>query len=112
LTFTGTGSGWPYLTKKTKPPTHIQQMAEKIDANDGEPWTEMDIRDLTAALEHASTIEEAAEHLCRSGTLDEGMPVAPAARPTRNHHRNCRNHKCGSRVCLLSNSDRLGSASH
>ena len=46
-------------------------MAEKIDANDGEPWTEMDIRDLTAALEHASTIEEAAEHLCRSGTLDD-----------------------------------------
>ena len=46
-------------------------MAEKIDANDGEPWTEMDVRDLTAALIAGSTIEEAAEHLCRSGTLDD-----------------------------------------
>lgn len=31
----------------------------------------MDIRDLTAALRCGDTIEEAAEHLCRSGTIDE-----------------------------------------
>jgi hypothetical protein len=42
-----------------------------MDAYDGEPWTEMDIRDLTVALEHGSTIEDAATHLCRSGTVDE-----------------------------------------
>ena len=46
-------------------------MTDKIDANDGEPWTEMDIENLTVALKAGSTIEEAAEHLCRSGTLDD-----------------------------------------
>jgi hypothetical protein len=29
----------------------------------------MDIRDLTAAFKHGDTIEEAAQHLCRSGTI-------------------------------------------
>jgi hypothetical protein len=42
-----------------------------MDANDGEPWTEMDVRDLTAELEFGASIEEAAQHLCRSGTIDE-----------------------------------------
>jgi hypothetical protein len=41
------------------------------DIYDGAPWTEMDIRDLTAVLETGSTIEDAAQHLCRSGTVDE-----------------------------------------
>ena len=36
---------------------------------DHEPWTEMAIDDLTAALRSGSTIE--AQHLCRSGTVDE-----------------------------------------
>ena len=31
----------------------------------------MDLRDLTAALKHGSTVEDAAQHLCRSGTVDE-----------------------------------------
>jgi hypothetical protein len=46
-------------------------MAEKYDIYDGEPWTEMDLRDLTAALTHGSTIEDAATHLCRSGSVDD-----------------------------------------
>lgn len=46
-------------------------MAEKFDINDGEPWTEMDIRDLTAALNSGDTIEDAAQHLCRSGTVGD-----------------------------------------
>ena len=46
-------------------------MAEKIDIYDGEPWTEMDIEDLTAALKSGSTIEDAAKHPCRSGTVDD-----------------------------------------
>jgi hypothetical protein len=41
------------------------------DIYDGEPWTEMDIRDLAAALQSGDTIEDAAHHLCRSGTVDE-----------------------------------------
>jgi hypothetical protein len=44
-------------------------MAEKFDIYDGDPWTGMDVRDLTAALRSGSTIEEAAQHLCRSGTI-------------------------------------------
>ena len=40
------------------------------DLNDGSPWSEMDERDLKAAMEHGSTIDEAAGHLCRSGTVD------------------------------------------
>jgi hypothetical protein len=31
----------------------------------------MDVRDLAAALQSGSTIEDAAQHLCRSGTIDE-----------------------------------------
>jgi hypothetical protein len=42
-----------------------------MDIYDGEPWTEMDVEDLTAALKFGSTIEDAAKHLCRSGTVDE-----------------------------------------
>jgi hypothetical protein len=48
-----------------------KSMAHKIDAYDGEPWTEMDLRDLEACLRWGDTIEEAAQHLCRSGTVDD-----------------------------------------
>jgi hypothetical protein len=48
----------------------------KIDANDGEPWSEMDVEDLKAALSSGSTIEEAAVHLCRSGTIPDVMAKA------------------------------------
>jgi len=41
------------------------------DIYDGNPWTGMDVRDLAAALASGSTIEDAAPHLCRSGTIDE-----------------------------------------
>jgi hypothetical protein len=38
-----------------------------MDIYDGYPWTEMDVEDLTAVLRSGDTIEEAAQHLCRSG---------------------------------------------
>lgn len=41
------------------------------DIYDGADWTEMDIEDLKASLEHGTTVDEAAEFLCRSGTIDE-----------------------------------------
>ena len=41
------------------------------DANDGKPWTEIDVRGLMAVLRVGDTIEEAAEHLCRSGTIKD-----------------------------------------
>ena len=43
----------------------------KKDGNDGKPWTELDVRGLMAALRCGETIEEAAEHLCRSGTIED-----------------------------------------
>jgi len=42
-----------------------------MDIYDGLPWTEMDIEDLTAALRSGDTIEDAAHHLCRSGTVED-----------------------------------------
>jgi hypothetical protein len=41
------------------------------DANDGKSWTEIDVRGLMAALRVGDTIEEAAEHLCRSGKIKD-----------------------------------------
>jgi len=49
----------------------MKLMAKKFDIYDDEPWTGMAIRDLTAALRSGDTIEEAASHLCRSGTIDD-----------------------------------------
>jgi hypothetical protein len=44
---------------------------KKIDTHDGDFWTEMAVRDLMAELRSGSSIEEAAQHLCRSGTVDD-----------------------------------------
>ena len=41
------------------------------DIYDGEPWTEMDVRDLILSLKSGHTLEETARHLCRSGTVDD-----------------------------------------
>jgi hypothetical protein len=46
-------------------------MTVKIDANDGKHWCERDVRDLMASLPVWRWIEEAAQHLCRTGTVDE-----------------------------------------
>jgi hypothetical protein len=48
-----------------------EAVATKFDIYDGDPSTGMDVRDLAAALASGSTIEDAAQHLCRSGTIDE-----------------------------------------
>jgi hypothetical protein len=42
-----------------------------VDIYDGEPWSEMDIRDLRLQLEQGNSIEEVAKYLCRAGTVDE-----------------------------------------
>jgi hypothetical protein len=42
-----------------------------MDIYDGEPWSEMDIEDLRAELEHGSSIEEAAQFLCRADSVEE-----------------------------------------
>ena len=36
-----------------------------MDANSGEPWSEMDIQDLRASLDFGNTIADAATMLCR-----------------------------------------------
>jgi hypothetical protein len=43
----------------------------RADIYDGAAWTEMDIDDLKAAIEHGDSPEEAAEFLCRSGSIDD-----------------------------------------
>jgi hypothetical protein len=42
-----------------------------MDIYDHVPWTEMDVDDLTAALRSGNTIDDVAQDLCRSGTVDE-----------------------------------------
>jgi hypothetical protein len=42
-----------------------------MDIYDGEEWTEMDIEDLKAAIEHCHSIEEVAEFLCRADSVDD-----------------------------------------
>jgi hypothetical protein len=42
-----------------------------MDIYDGAEWTEMDIEDLRAAIEHGRSIEEAAEFLCRADSVDD-----------------------------------------
>jgi len=40
------------------------------DVNDGEPWSEEDIRDLENHVRHGASLEETAEFLCLSGTVE------------------------------------------
>jgi hypothetical protein len=42
-----------------------------MDIYDGAEWTEMEIEDLKAAIEHSRSIEEIAEFLCRSESIDD-----------------------------------------
>jgi hypothetical protein len=42
-----------------------------MDIYDGANWTEMDVDDLKAAIEGGASIEDAAEFLCRSGSIDD-----------------------------------------
>jgi hypothetical protein len=42
-----------------------------IDIYDGAEWTEMDVEDLKAEVEHGRSIEEAAQFLCRADSVDD-----------------------------------------
>jgi hypothetical protein len=52
-------------------PSQRAPNTQPMDIYDGHPWTEMDLEDLKAALKSGSTIEDAAHHLCRSGTVED-----------------------------------------
>jgi len=41
---------------------------DEVDLNDGEPWSEMDDRDLRASVAAGDSLPETASFLCRSGT--------------------------------------------
>ena len=58
-----------------------------MDIYDHAEWTAMDLEDLKSALEHGRSIEEAAEFLCRSGTVDEvaGKAAELGLTPVRPH---------------------------
>jgi hypothetical protein len=45
-------------------PVLFDQEAQ-MDANSGEPWSEMDISDLTNEIAHGRTMAETASFLCR-----------------------------------------------
>ena len=45
-------------------PAHLDR-AERVDANSGKPWSEMDIQDLRACLDFGNTCADAAIMLCR-----------------------------------------------
>ena len=42
-----------------------QESTEPMDANSGEPWSEMDIADLTHSLDYGDTFAQTASFLCR-----------------------------------------------
>jgi hypothetical protein len=42
-----------------------------MDIYDDADWSEMDIEDLKASIEGGASIEDAAEFLCRSGSIDD-----------------------------------------
>jgi hypothetical protein len=43
----------------------LSDQEEPRDANSGEPWSEMDIADLTNSLAHGDTFAQTARFLCR-----------------------------------------------
>jgi hypothetical protein len=58
-----------------------------MDIYDGAEWTDMDVEDLEAEIEHGRSIEEAAQFLCRADSVDDverkakelGLEVKPKA---------------------------------
>ena len=42
-----------------------RESIERMDANSGEPWSDMDISDLTNEIAHGRTMAETASFLCR-----------------------------------------------
>ena len=49
----------------------VPETTESIDTNDGKEWSQMDIDDLRFNLENGGSVEEAAQMLCRAGTMEE-----------------------------------------
>lgn len=41
------------------------------DIYDGAPWTESSLQDLRAVIESGGSIEDAAELICRQGSIDD-----------------------------------------
>lgn len=50
-----------------KEPVPLFTRSGTEDVNDGKPWSEADIADLTACIENGATLTETAGFLCRSG---------------------------------------------
>ncbi len=46
------------------------------DANDGQPWTEQDLKDLKACIDSGLTVAQTATALSREGTIEEILEVA------------------------------------
>jgi hypothetical protein len=53
-------------------------MPNEPDIHDGDPWLEIDDADLRQAVAMGSTPDDAAQFLCRSGTLPDVVERAKA----------------------------------
>jgi hypothetical protein len=47
------------------PPGPTKHNGDRMGANSGEPWSEMDVADLAQSLAYGNTIADAASMLCR-----------------------------------------------
>ncbi len=78
-------------------------MASEPDIHDGDPWLDVDDADLRRAVAIGSTPDDAAQFLCRSGTLLDVVERAKALGPVRDQSVECP--KCA----VLIPFDRVGS---
>ena len=73
-----------------------------MDANSGEPWSEMDIQDLRASLDFGNTYADAASMLCRDedevrqkakelGLVEHRKKMVTSKRPKEKRARSLRN---------------------
>ena len=56
---------WMHAARHQQGAEIHQESTEPMDANSGEPWSEMDIVDLTRSLDSGDTFAQTASFLCR-----------------------------------------------
>jgi hypothetical protein len=56
---------WMYAAMHQPGAESHRENTERMDANSGEPWSEMDISDLTSEIAYGRAVVETAGFLCR-----------------------------------------------
>jgi hypothetical protein len=84
-----------------------------MDANQGEPWSEMDIKDLRASLDFGNTYADAARMLCRDEDEVRQKAKARTGRATKKMVTSKRpREKCGTAALGKKAPDLTGCAHH